>query len=75
MSPRFDYTQQGRRPSARQIIADWRKAGRPDAFSVTYGETEAEFARAYGQRWHDSGNGCRGVRRSEVIRALEAEAA
>lgn len=70
----FDYTAQGRRPSAAQIVAAWKKAGRPDSFSVQYGETEAEFTRRAGPgaRWDDYGNGCRGVDRLAVVRALQA---
>ncbi len=76
----FDYTTQGRRPSTRQIISDWRKAGRPGRFQVEYGETFAEFEQvtsyyALGVThvlWYDSGNGCRGVDRLAVVRALEA---
>ena len=65
----MDYTKQGRRPSAKQIVADWKKAGRPLMFSVEYGETFAEFERING-RWHDSGNGCEGVKREKVVSAL-----
>jgi hypothetical protein len=68
----FDYTTQGRRPTAAQIVAAWRNAGRPAQFSVQYGETEAEFN--YGWRgWDDSGNGCRGVDRLAVIKALAGQ--
>lgn len=65
----LDYTAQGRRPSVRQIIADWKKGGQPPHFTVEYGETFAEFQRL-GARWDDSGNGCRGVPRNEVAVAL-----
>jgi hypothetical protein len=71
----LDYTDQGRRPTAAQIVGAWKKAGRPKQFSVTYGETFAEFeyAHVFGPaRWHDSGNGCRGVDRSAVVKALDA---
>lgn len=65
----LDYTRQGRRPTARQIVSDWKKGGRPVQFTVEYGETFAEFQQA-GGRWHDSGNGCRGVQRDKVIAGL-----
>ena len=71
---KMDYTAQGRRPSARQIIATWKAGGRPAEFTVEYGETFAEFIR-HGGRWHDSGNGCRGVDRLAVVRALDAASA
>lgn len=67
----FDYTKQSRRPTAAQIVSDWKKAKQPDSFSVQYGETEAEFQR-YGGRWDDSGNGCGGVNRLAVVKALTA---
>lgn len=67
----FDYTNQGRRPTAAQIVKAWKDAGKPRVFSVTYGETFAEFAHI-GPCWHDSGNGCRGVDRSKVVAALTA---
>ena len=51
-----DYTNQGRRPSAVQIVAAWKRGGRPDRFTVEYGETFAEF-QLVGKRWDDSGNG------------------
>ena len=65
----FDYTTQGRRPSAAQIVGAWKRAGRPLQFNVTYGETFAAFERV-GGRWFDSGNGCRGVNRRAVVDAL-----
>lgn len=66
----FDFTDsKSGRPGASRIIAAWKKAGKPDSFSVSYGETEAEFSRHNG-RWEDFGNGCRGVDRNAVIRAL-----
>ena len=68
----LDYSQQGRRPSAAQIISAWKACGRPAEFTVEYGETFAEFIR-HGGRWHDSGNGCRGVDRAAVVRALNAD--
>ena len=69
----FDFTAQGRRPTAAQIVKRWRDAGRPRHFAVTYGETFAEFVyeSVFGPvRWNDSGNGCRGVDRLAVVRAL-----
>lgn len=72
----FDFTNQGRRPSAAQIVAKWRAAGKPDRFAVEYGETFAEFnCLRYGgtaRRWDGSGNGCRGVDRLAVVKALQA---
>ncbi len=72
----FNYSSQGRRPSARQIVKDWKESGRPFEFSVEYGETYALFeypSRTYGFRWFDSGNGCRGVDRTAVVKLLNAE--
>lgn len=69
----FDFTAQGRRPTVAQIIAAWKKAGRPARFSVQYGETEAEFENLYGARWADTGNGCRGVDRLAVVKALQQQ--
>lgn len=72
----FDYTDQGRRPTVAQIVSAWKKAGEPRVFSVAYGETFAQFE--YGgehgwcRGWQDSGNGCRGVEREKVARALNA---
>jgi len=66
----LDYTNQGRRPSVRQIISDWRKHGKPSEFEVTYGETYAHFVKtAYGH-WFADGNGCRGVDRFGVEQVL-----
>jgi hypothetical protein len=65
----FNFSWQGRRPTARQIVSAWSKAGRPAQFSVEYGETFAEFQQ-HGARWDDSGNGCRGVDRAAVVHAL-----
>lgn len=73
----FDFTNQGRRPSTGQIISAWKKAGRPLRFSVSYGETFAEFERPNAPPcvtgpggWCDSGNGCRGVNRTAIVNAL-----
>jgi hypothetical protein len=74
--PDFDFTAQGRKPSTSQIISGWKKAGKPERFSVTYGETFAEFERVHGgplHGWQDSGNGCRGVNRLAVVDALKKE--
>lgn len=73
----FDFTPtngKNCRPSAARIVAAWKKAGKPDCFTVEYGETFAEFNKAgFGDRWFDSGNGCRGVDRNAVVKALAAE--
>lgn len=58
-----------RKPSTKQIVLDWTKAGKPSAFSVGVGETFAEFER-FGANWDDSGNGCRGVNRAAVVKLL-----
>lgn len=68
----FDFTDQGRRPSTAQILSAWKRAGRPECFTVEYGETFAEFKRIVAGRWDDSGNGCRGVNRTAVVTALNA---
>lgn len=70
----LDYTKQGRKPTTAQIISDWKKQGRPGRFTVEYGETFAEFEETRGGivRWMDSGNGCSGVKRDEVVKALSA---
>lgn len=65
----LDYTKQGRRPSAKQIFSDWKKADCPKEFTVTYGETFAEFNYVY-DRWDAHGNGCRGVDRDAVLYEL-----
>lgn len=68
----FDFSDsKSGRPSAARIMAAWKKAGRPARFSVSYGESEAEFEKL-GARWMDSGNGCRGVDRFAVVKALVA---
>ncbi len=67
----FDFTNQGRRPTAAQIVRRWRESGKPHVFEVTYGETFAVFERTDGvMRWLDHGNGCRGVNRTAVVNAL-----
>ena len=68
----LDYTTQGRRPTAAQIVSAWKREGRPDNIIVEYGETFAEFRLLPSGRWDDSGNGCRGVDRSAVVKALTA---
>lgn len=75
----FDFTPtngKNCRPSAARIIAAWKCAGRPSHFTVEYGETFAEFRRvlryADVATWDDSGNGCRGVDRNAVVKALVA---
>lgn len=68
----LDYTSQGRRPSATQIVADWKKAGRPGYFAVEYGETFAAFQLLGYGRWTGYGNGCRGADGGAVIKALAA---
>ena len=71
----FDYTDRGRRPTAQQIVSDWKKADRPAMFQVEYGETFAQFesitthsalSGSY-TRWHASGNGCTGFKRDQVV--------
>ena len=65
----FNYSHQNRKPSAKQIVGAWIKAGKPNTFTVEYGETFAEFT-LYGKRWDDSGNGQRGVDRYAVVKLL-----
>lgn len=75
-SSSFDYTDQGKRPSTKQIMADWKKAGQPKKFDVTYGETFAEFEFIPDgpmRGWQDSGNGAEGVKRNEVVLALKSQ--
>ena len=75
----FDYSTQGRRPAAQQIVSDWKKAGRPALFQVEYGETFAEFEQRITTRgyrggvshWVATGNGCEGVKRDAVVRLLD----
>ena len=78
----LDYSAQGRKPSAKQIVADWKKGGSPDEFDVVYGETFAEFTliQSYSQwlpqtqsYWHGFGNGCTGIKRDAVTEALNVE--
>lgn len=65
----LDYTDKGRRPSTRQILADWKKQGKPAEFTVEYGETYAHFLLYLG-RWTSDGNGCEGVKRDQVAAEL-----
>ena len=80
----FDFTPtngKNLRPSAARILAAWKKAGRPRSFTVEYGETFARFECVPGRflpgrvpnLWDDSGNGCRGVDRLAVVKALNAD--
>ena len=69
----FDFTPtngKNCRPSAARIVAAWKKAGKPNSFTVEYGETFARFDKLGFGRWDDSGNGCRGVDRNAVVKAL-----
>jgi hypothetical protein len=69
----LNYTNQGKRPSAAQIVSDWKKAGRPNEFTAEYGETFAEFTYQNtwgGYRWDASGNGCSGIKRDKVVELL-----
>ena len=69
----LDYTNQGRKPSVGQIIADWKRADKPVEFCVMYGETYAHFVKqaAWGAvRWIADGNGCSGVKRDQVEKRL-----
>lgn len=68
----LDYTKQGRRPSAAQIVADWKKHGRPRAFEAIYGETFAVFHADIVYRWNAHGNGCSGIKRDDVVKLLNA---
>lgn len=68
----LNYTQQGKRPSVRQVLADWKKAGKPTEFSVDYGESFAHFELYLG-RWVASGNGCRGIDRDSIEKQLQAD--
>lgn len=65
----LNYTNQGKRPSARQILSDWKKSGRPIEFTAEYGETYAHFIFS-APRWFADGNGCSGIKRDEVERLL-----
>lgn len=71
----LNYSDQGRRPSAQQIVSDWRKAGKPPEFTAEYGETYAhfEFLNTWGgYRWIADGNGCSGIKRDAVEKLLNA---
>ena len=72
----FDFTPvngKNLRPSAARIVAAWKKAGKPNDFTVEYGETFARFERIAPGMWDDSGNGCRGVDRNAVVAGLKAD--
>jgi hypothetical protein len=63
------------RPTARQIVSDWKKAGKPRSFTVEYCETFAafEYSSTFGPTcWRGRGNGCRGVDRNAIVKALQA---
>lgn len=58
-----------------QVLADWlaqktiwKKAGKPDNFTVSYGETFAEFHKTDNpcRAWTAYGNGCRGFDRNKL---------
>lgn len=74
-NPELDYSFQ-KRPTVKQIIADWRQAGRPKEFKVVFGETEATFKYEdlHGiPQWWDQGNRTYGIDRNKVLDALKAE--
>jgi hypothetical protein len=69
----LDFSNLGKRPTAAQIVKRWKDAGAPAHFSASYGETYAEFQKLSGTpnvRWDDSGNGCAGIKRGAVVKAL-----
>lgn len=70
----LDYTALGRRPSAKMIVSDWKKIGRPKEFTAEYGETFAHFILYPGApRWDADGNGCAGIKRDSVLSLLDKE--
>jgi len=79
----LDYSTQGCKPSATQIVSDWKKGGSPDRFEVVYGETFTEFrlfrshSHFFGETtknyWDAYGNGCSGIKRDAVTAALNYE--
>lgn len=70
----LDYTNEGRKPSTRQILTDWKKTGKPLDFTVEYGETFAHFNFSLmSRRWNSDGNGCQGFNRDEVEKELNAQ--
>lgn len=72
----LNYTDQGRRPSATQIVSDWKKAGAPPDFTVEYGETYAHFNHSHffgPPQWNTDGNGCRGIQRDKVLELLNRQ--
>lgn len=75
-NPEFDYSNQPKRPTVKQIIGDWKQAGRPKSFTARYGETFARFnfEELHGiPQWWDEGNGARRIDRNKVLDALKAE--
>ncbi len=76
-NPELVYPDQlGKRPTVKQIVADWRKAGRPKDFTVRSGKYSARFLyeEAHGiPQWMDEGQGGNGIDRNKVLDALKAE--
>jgi len=74
----LNYTDQGRRPSAQQVVSDWKKGGCPDEFTAEYGETFAHFEYRNGWgghgEWMADGNGCRGLKRDTIVTLLNKAA-
>lgn len=64
----LDFTNNGRRPSTQQILAAWKRAGKPNQFTLTYGETFAEFHKTDNtfKPWQAYGNGCSGFDRNKL---------
>lgn len=74
--PTFNYTDQGKRPTTKQVMADWTKAGKPKKFTVEYGETYAEFEYlpdSIAKGWDAHGNGATGFKHDEILQALRRE--
>ena len=65
-------TNRGKKPTAQQIVSDWKKAGRPTNFTAEYGETYAAFIK-WPREWVASGNGCSGIKRDQVVKLLNAD--
>ena len=75
-SAEFDYTATKKRPTTKQVMADWKKAGKPKRFTVEYGETYAEFEflpDTLAKGWDAHGNGAGGFKRDEILKALQDE--
>lgn len=70
----FDFSNNGKRPSAAQIVAKWKAAGKPGAFVVEYGEARIEFTRYAPFKWDAYGYGG-GIKSDAVIKALNMEGA